>query len=636
MYLDINTTFVKAGNVELELIFYPDNLDATDSLNTSGTDWFLQGILFFELLANSQLRGQDVGIIVQVSDHLGGQLDLNLTGNFTFDFDGSTVNTTTDPGSSTLSPTFATNANLAAGDYTFDISFDGNDFFIPSSNSTTLRIMGTVDVTVSVIDDWTYLGNTTWLIGDITDDVLGTSVLGNDSSIIAQLVTTDGLVFDLANGLLNNTTGSYNLTITAPTVVPSGVYDVEVLVDFDTFAQPGGPYYVWIDSSTPPSPPSMPSTTWGIESEVRLDALPSDDVIAQINGTAELTVKVRDIADGSNLTGSTVNYIMDYGGSNVTIGSATSGADGNATFIWTVTGFDPGQYVLRMEVADDVSSPKIASATRHYGNFTEINVTVQVPSNIRVDSIPSTITAGVNFQVIGQVEDGDNASRNLTTAVALEIFWLDNPGEKLINGVYTSINGSFNLSVPTDVLNNGTLRGNRELIISVVEDSSPFYLTDTSNHSILVQGVTVFESVQPLNPIIVNRGEQVNITSQLVESSNMFQTLGGYTVDVQFDATWLPSNTTDAQGRTNFTYTVPFDQPLGLITISILYNGSFDLLSTQRNLSTVTIRSTTVMVVDPITANPIAGESFTITGSIASDNGSALQLRNGDPLTANV
>ena len=65
----------------------------------------------------------------------------------------------------------------------------------------------------------------------------------------------------------------------------------------------------------------------------------------------------------------------------------------------------------------------------------------------------------------------------------------------MINGVYTSINGSFNLSVPTDVLNNGTLRGNRELIISVVEDSSPFYLTDTSNHSILVQGVTVFESL---------------------------------------------------------------------------------------------------------------------------------------------
>ena len=25
--------------------------------------------------------------------------------------------------------------------------------------------MGTVDITVSVVDDWTYLGNSTWIIG---------------------------------------------------------------------------------------------------------------------------------------------------------------------------------------------------------------------------------------------------------------------------------------------------------------------------------------------------------------------------------------------------------------------------------------------------------------------------------------
>ena len=66
-------------------------------------------------------------------------------------------------------------------------------------------------------------------------------------------------------------------------------------------------------------------------------------------------------------------------------------------------------------------------------------------------------------------------AETMTTAVALEMFWLDNPDEKLINGVFTAINGSFNLSVPTDVLNNGTQRGNRQFIISVVEDSSPFY-----------------------------------------------------------------------------------------------------------------------------------------------------------------
>ena len=104
-----------------------------------------------------------------------------------------------------------------------------------------------------------------------------------------------------------------------------------------------------------------------------------------------------------------------------------------------------------MEVQDDVSSPKIASATRHYGNFTDINITVQVPSNIRVDSIPSTVTAGVNFQVIGQVEDGDNSSRNDYCGSIRNVL-ADNPDEKLVNGVFTAINGSFNLSVPTDVL----------------------------------------------------------------------------------------------------------------------------------------------------------------------------------------
>jgi transglutaminase-like putative cysteine protease len=635
--LDINTTFVKAGEIELSLVFYPDSLNATDALNTSGSPWWLQGLLFLELQAQSQLRGNPVGIIVQVTDHLGGELDLNLSGNFTFDFDGSTENTTTDPGSSTLSPTFSTSSNLNAGDYPFDMFFDGNMYYLPSSNSSTLRIMGTIDVTVTVINDWTYLGNTTWIVGDITDDISGAAVLGNDSIIMVQLLTEFGPI-DLANGLLNNTTGTYNITITAPNNLPSGVYDLEIMTDFGTPSQPGGPYYEYVDAATPPALPQMPSTTWGIESDVVLETPEGQvsDIIAVMNSSVNINVWVGDIADNSNVSGAQVNYILDYGGANISIGSAASAVDGNATLVWTVTGVDPGQYLLRMEVIDDLSSPKIAGATRHYGNFTEINVTVQVPSNIRVDSIPSTITAGVNFQVMGQVEDGDNTSRNLTTAVALEMFWLDNPDEKLVNNVYTSINGSFNLSVPTDVLNNGTLRGARTFVISVVEGSSAFYLTDTSNHSILVQGVTLFENMQPLNPIVVNRGEDVNMTLQMVESSNMWQPLGGYTIDVRFDETWLTSNTTDSQGRTSFAHTIPFDQPLGLISISFYYNGSVDLIPAQRNLSTVTVRSVTIMVVDPIVANPIAGDSFTVTGTIESDNGSGLQLRNGAALSASV
>ena len=636
--LDMNNTTVNAGLVELSLIFYPDDLAATDSLNTSGTEWFLQGLLFLELQAQPQLRGNQVSILVQVTDHLGNSLDLNLSGTFTFDFDGSTVNTTVDPESSTISPTFSTASNLFAGDYLFDMDFGGNQFFLASSNTSYLRIMGTVDVNVAVINDWTHIGNSTWVVGDITDAVHNTAVLNNDSIVMAQLSTPFGPV-DLGTAMLNNTTGAYNISITAPTTIPSGVYDIEIMTDFDTPAlATGGAYFQWVDTAMPPSPPNPPSTTWGIESEFILRK-PIDgpsDIIAVMGDTVDLDVWVGDVADLSNVSGAQVNYIMDYGGSNTTIGTANSNSEGNTTLQWTVAGFDPGQYVLRMEVFDDVTDPKVAGSTRHLGNFTQINVTVQVPSDIRVDSIPSVVTAGVNFQVIGQVEDGDDPTRNLTTPVALEMFWLDNPEEKLINGVYTTTNGSFNMSVPTDVVNNGTQRGPRTFVISVVEDSSPFYLTDSSNHSIQVMGVTVFESVQPLNPVIVDRGSDVNITAQLVESSNMWQPLGGYTVSVLFDETWLPSNTTDSQGRVNYTYNVPFDQPLGLITISILYNGSSDLLSTQRNVSTVTIRSATVLVVDPIVANPIAGESFNITGSIQSDNGSALQTRSGSTLSANV
>ena len=66
------------------------------------------------------------------------------------------------------------------------------------------------------------------------------------------------------------------------------------------------------------------------------------DIVAEINTTVEIVVKVSDIADNSNVSGSTVDYIVDYGGANISIGSAVTGADGNATLTWLVQGIDPG------------------------------------------------------------------------------------------------------------------------------------------------------------------------------------------------------------------------------------------------------------------------------------------------------
>ena len=127
-------------------------------------------------------------------------------------------------------------------------------------------------------------------------------------------------------------------------------------------------------------------------------------------------------------------------------------------------------------MADDLTDPLDYGNSRRTGNFTMTNLTVQGNTDFRIDSIPNSITAGLDFNVIGQVIDADDTSRQLISSVKLEAFWLNNPNETLVESYSTTTNGSFNMTVPTDVLNNGTVRGDRTLVIAVIEDSSPFYL----------------------------------------------------------------------------------------------------------------------------------------------------------------
>jgi hypothetical protein len=355
-----------------------------------------------------------------------------------------------------------------------------------------------------------------------------------------------------------------------------------------------------------------------------------------MNNSVFLNASVFDIADMSNVSDATVEFVFDYGNTNLTIGTIVSDAFGNASLSWTPSGISPGYYDLRMVVHDDLTDGLSIGNSRRVGNDTIVNITVQVHSDFRIDSVPNTITAGINFNVLGQVLDADNGSRSLISAVALTAFWLENPNETLIEGYITSQNGTFNMSIPTDTLNNGTVRGQKTLVISVLEGSSPFYLTASTQHGILVMGVSRFENLIPLNPIIINRGEQVNITSKLVESSDMWQPLVGYDVAIEFHETWLTPTITDGEGFANFTHVIPSSHPLGLITVNIVFNGSSDLLSTNANLSTITIRAATILVVDAISDNPVAGQSFDVFGRVVSDNGSGLEQRDGTDLLANI
>ena len=215
---------------------------------------------------------------------------------------------------------------------------------------------------------------------------------------------------------------------------------------------------------------------------------------------------------------------------NQSLGIAASNTEGNATFDFTPSGISPGFYDLAIVVQDDLTDALAAGNSRRYGNATIVNVTVQVVSDINIVSVPSTVTAGVPFNVVGQVEDGENASRTLISAVRLNVFWLENPEELLLSNFATTNNGSFNMTVPTDSAGNGTTRGPHTLVITVVNDSSPFYLTATSQSPIQVMGVSRLENLQPLNAVVINRGNDINMSAQLVEASDMFTPLPNYEV----------------------------------------------------------------------------------------------------------
>ena len=625
-----------AGEIEARLRFFPSTLPATDDADvSSGAPYFLRGLLNFNVLESSQVRGQNALLTVQINDHRGIAAGAEILGNYDFSFNGSWFNTTVDPTLDLLEIAFPLDANLRAGDYPIDVSFNGSSFYQPSTGNGSMRVMADIGWKLSIAQDWTFMGNSTRLFGDVFDSVYLTPVLNNTTLITVSLFTEQGPI-DVAQSSLNNSTGAFDIPITMPNNLPSDAYEFVVDFDFLPQAPVGGAYYTFVDSAVPPSPPTQISTLGGIVTEVVVEAERSAYIV-EMNDTVSFSAKITDIADNSNISGASVDYIWDYGNTNQTLGTATTDAEGNVTLPFTPSSISPGYYDLGIVVQDDLSAALAAGNSRRYGNSTVVNVTVQVTSSILISSVPSTVTAGVPFTVVGQVEDADNSSNPLISAVRLDVFWLENPEEWLLSNFATTSNGSFNMTVPTDSAGNGTTRGPHTLVISVVNNSSPFYLTSSAQSPIQVMGVSRLENLQPLNAVVINRGNEINMSAKLVEASDLFAPLSNYEVGLQFHETWLAPQTTDGEGFANFTFSVPYDHPLGLIVVQLTFNGSTDLLSTTANLTSITVRSLTFLVVDNIAANPVAGTSFNISGQIVSDNGSGLVERDNSVLpNANV
>ena len=363
---DVN---VAAGILEVRLRFYPDLYESTDEANLSTGDPFaLVGILNFEVIATPQLRGEPTNILVQISDHMGVEVGLAVPGDYSFDFDGTWVNTTSDPDSSLITLSWQLDSTLRPGDYVFDIQYNGSSLYQPGTSSGLIRVQAEIGWNLSVLQDWTHLGNTTYIVGDIFDaQYTNERVLGNDTVISMSLLDSEGFPFDLANGMLDNTTGEFNLTVN-PTTLPSNGYEVFVDFNFEAMAPENGSFYRLVDSSVPPNPPTLPTVTVGIESEFLVEEELSS--MEFVSGNQILfNTSVFDVADKSNVSGVSVEYIWDYGNSNQSLGTAVTDAEGNASFTWVTSSIAPGDYVLQMLVADDLTDPLAVGNSRRTGNM---------------------------------------------------------------------------------------------------------------------------------------------------------------------------------------------------------------------------------------------------------------------------
>ncbi len=618
---------ISAGAIDLRLRFYPSNLNSTAEANLSSVDLWMISRMNITFDTPTHIRGTGGSYTMTVLDHRGFE-PANVSGIYTNSFNGGVVNTTTDPMTAQFTVNFNSPAGLAGGDYVWQTAFGGSDYFEADSFSTWARLQGEATFNPNpptLVNDWTHIGDSNWLVADLYDSTLTQTIIGNNSTVVVSLEDPILGTVEVGSGTVNATTGAINVTLVAPTYLPSAVYDLNLMIIFDPVpgTEHNDAYYFY--SFDPMNPTTVP---WGIRSEAVLN-FENSTYSTEVNQSIDLVVEVTDVANGTAIPGVNVAFIFDYGSSNVSMGNALSNATGVAVLAWTPDSIAPDKYDIAAVMADDLTDTLATSnAGRWLGNMSQAELTVQVATSIDI-VFPSRIIAGELFNLNGTVLDADNSSRPLSSGVRLDVFWADNPAEVLANDVLTNETGYFDINLTSDSASNGTVRGNHNLVVQVVNESNDFYLFGAAQGTILVMGQTELYGPKPSSPQTVLRGDSIELEVTLEESSNMSAPLPGEKVAILFDETWLPEQTTDGIGHITFNHSVPDTQPLGRINVTFYYNETVDLLSTNSTLNTVTISSTTVMYVHPITVNPVAGQSFEINGSVLSDNGSGIINRHG-------
>ena len=628
---------IPAGPVEVRIRFNADILSANDQ-ETFIDSFGIRSDIFFNYSLSSKMRGINAEVDVVLTDHTGTSL-ANFQGDYKLEFNGDEVWNISDPTNPKLLVTWTPSIDLVPGDFTWLLTYNGSTWLNPVNYDDEVRIKGRSNVTTSIGSEWSQGGSLVlnWVNGFANDIVLITPIVGNNSSITLSLhvpsdlpPTPDGFpspptIYQLSTGWIDEQTGEYNLSFSMPGNIASGVYELYLELDFTENPPPGGQFYQ--DTS-----PVLLNA--GIQTKFAVE-VNSSVAIVVAGENLIVNATITDIADSSRLENSIVELYFDWGGpSQQLLEISISNSIGIVAFNPTIpANTNPGYYDVRIYVPDDITDNLTdENAGRWLEGEDFINLTVQVGSLIEIDSIPSEVTALQFFTVSGRVMDSADNNRTVQGPVQIEIFFLDDQSEILISDFMTNNNGSFTVTVPTDVSGDGVTSGLKTVIISVVNASSPFYLTGSGDSNILVRGITNFIETSPLINTVIDRGSAVTVGAKLVEFSDNNRLLEDSTVVVKFHETWLTEEITSNEGEVNFIFLIPNDHPLGLVNVTFFFNGSSTLHSTFKMINTVSIRSPTFIQIYPIEANPFPGEFFNISGSLFSNNGSSIVNRQGNLL----
>lgn len=627
-----NDVPIPSGLIDVRFRYQADGLTASDFELLEDT-FGIVGYLKLDYSLAPSLRANEASVEVSITDHTDTPLQI-YPGIFTLDYNGTNV-WTQNTSSSTLEVVWTPGDGgiVPAGDYSWVFNYTGSQYIKPLINTDSHRLQAEAQVTWSLDRDWFHRNTTGFANGTLVDAGLATPIIGNNTTIVVDISVPDTegqgtTQIPIGQGAVNTSTGTFSVQFTAPEDLGSSVYEMQISFEFYRGSDESGPYYV------------MPFSgdlfrQMGLESEFTITPSPSQ--VEVVAGTDfQVSGKVTDVADSNPLEGIEVTLWLDLGGLNETLlVSNITDSSGNATLDATMPPeIAPGTVNLTLIVADDlVDAIQLEGATRRTGNQSNLQAVVIVPSGVSIDSAPTSVIAGQSFSISGRVLDGVDSNRTVTGPMALQVRFLNDDSETLVQSVLTSVNGSFSLMVPTDPQSDGVTSGNKTLIVSIINGSSPFYLTSSGISEILVIGVTELIQLRPSTPTVADRGGTVEFSAILVESSDNDLPIGGVTTAARFHHTWVSPQVTLSNGSAIFQFQIPQDHPLGIVQIQFFFNGSSSLLPTNSSVFKLTVRSDTQLLIDPISGNPVAGGSVDITGTLISDNGSALVNRVGTPLS---